>query len=123
MTSAANTVDEYLDEVPDERKEAIKRIRELCLSELPGYSETMEYGMPTYRLQAEGEASVAFASQKNNISLYILKKDVLDQYRHHFAKSAIGKGCIRYKNPKKIDFELIKEMLKASFQSDAEICP
>jgi uncharacterized protein YdhG (YjbR/CyaY superfamily) len=123
MTSTAKTVDDYLNEVPEDRKDAIIQFRKLCLSILKNYKESMEYGMPTYRLQEEGEASVAFASQKNNIALYILKKDVLDRHRINFAKSAIGKGCIRYTNPNKIDFDLVETMLKESFESDAEICP
>lgn len=80
----------------------------------------MEYGMPGY---VRGEKlEVAFACQKNNIALYILKKPVLDKYRDRFPKSRIGKGCIRYPSPDKIDFDLVEKMLLDSEKSDDKIC-
>ena len=76
MQSKANSVDEYLQEVPEERQEALSQLREFCIKNLIGYDESMEYGMPSYKKKS-GEIEVAFASQKNYISLYILKEDVL----------------------------------------------
>jgi uncharacterized protein YdhG (YjbR/CyaY superfamily) len=80
----------------------------------------MEYGMPSY--SRNGIVEVAFASQKNNIALYVLKQDVLDDYRDHFPKSAIGKGCIRYHNPDKIKFDMVEEMLVKTRESTGEVC-
>jgi uncharacterized protein YdhG (YjbR/CyaY superfamily) len=119
MQSNAESVDEYFTEVLKDRLEALKKIRNLCKTILKDYTESMEYGMPSY---SKKEVEIAFASQKNYIALYILKKDVLDKYRHHFSKSAIGKGCIRYTHHKKIDFNLIESMIKDSFASKGPIC-
>ncbi len=122
MQSKAETVDAYFQEVPGERLEALRRLRMLCQELLTGYDESMLYGMPSYMKQSEGEPAVCFASQKNNIALYIMKKDVLDKYRDGFPKSAVGKGCIRYRNPKKMDFVIISEMLRESAESTSPIC-
>lgn len=43
-----------------------------------GYEESMVYGMPYSR---DGTVEVAFASQKNDISLYVLKQEVFDNHR------------------------------------------
>jgi uncharacterized protein YdhG (YjbR/CyaY superfamily) len=120
MTSEAKDVETYLISIPEDRLDALKRIRKLCITNLIGYRESMEYGMPSY--SKNGVVEIAFASQKNNIALYLLKKEVLDQYRHHFTKSAIGKGCIRYSNPQKIDFILIEKMISDHYKSDTPIC-
>lgn len=80
----------------------------------------MQYGMPSY--SREGTVEVAFASQKNNISLYILRTDVLYPYRDQFPASSIGKGCIRYRNPGKIDFDLVQKMLVKTNTSTGEVC-
>jgi uncharacterized protein YdhG (YjbR/CyaY superfamily) len=120
VQSKSETGTEYLEEVPQDRLEAITMLRDLCLEELQGFEESMQYGMPSY--SRAGEVEVAFASQKNNISLYILRQDVLDQYRHLFPKSAIGKGCIRYRNPSKINYDLVKEMLVKTNNSRGVIC-
>ena len=103
MQSNATTVPEYLKEVPEDRTSALVQIRKLCQEHLSEFEESMRYGMPSY--SRAGTVEVAFASQKNNISLYILRTDVLDKYRDQFTASAIGKGCIRYRNPDNINFD------------------
>ncbi len=121
MQSKAKTVDQYLLEVPESRQKAIAQLRKLCLEKLIGYEESMDYGMPCYR-QKVGEVEVAFASQKNYISFYILKEAVMEKYRADLAHLNLGKGCIRYRNPQQIDFEVVAQLLTESAQSDSEIC-
>jgi uncharacterized protein YdhG (YjbR/CyaY superfamily) len=121
MQSKAKTVDAYLEEVPEARKTALTQIRKLCLEKLVGYQESMAYGMPSYKKEG-GEVEVAFASQKNYISFYVLKQEVLDQYRDLLKGLNMGKGCIRYTKPEKIDFKIVEQLLVESQKSDSEIC-
>ena len=121
MQSKAKTVNKYLMEVPENRQEALAQLRTLCLEKLVGYEESMEYGMPSYK-KKDGDVEVAFASQKNYISLYILKEPVLNKYREDLANLNLGKGCIRFSNPKKIDFKIVEKLLSDSAESDSEIC-
>jgi uncharacterized protein YdhG (YjbR/CyaY superfamily) len=121
MQSHAKNVDDCLKEVPEERRESLKNIRILCLEILNGYQESMEFGMPGYK-KSGGEIEIAFASQKNYISFYVLKKDVLDKHRKELVGLNVGKGCIRYSKPEKMNFDTIQKLLTDSFQSDAEIC-
>jgi len=121
MQSKAKNVDDYLEEVPEKRRQALEQLRTLCLENLTGYEESMEYGMPSYK-PAGGEVEVAFASQKSYVSFYILKQDVLDRHRESLKGINVGKGCIRYTKPEKIDFEIVKELLVDSSQSDDDIC-
>lgn len=44
MHSIAKTVNDYLDEVPAERKAVVVRLRELCCGLLKGFEESMAYG-------------------------------------------------------------------------------
>lgn len=122
MQSEAKSVNAYLREVPAERRQALARLRELCRSTLQGFEESMNYGMPSY--SRDGQVEVSFASQKNYISLYILKQEVLDAYKEHLAGAGVsfGKGCIRYSKPERIEFEVVEELLVASEQSEAPIC-
>jgi uncharacterized protein YdhG (YjbR/CyaY superfamily) len=121
MQSNAKDVTSYLLEVPEDRREALSKLRKLCQEILVGYEECMDYGMPGYRKNGE-EGDVGFASQKNYISLYILKKDVLDKFRPQLKGLSVGKGCIRYSKPEKIDFKIVDEMLRESYLSNGEIC-
>jgi uncharacterized protein YdhG (YjbR/CyaY superfamily) len=122
MQSKATTVDLYLKEVPADRLSALTRLRELCVKELKGYSEVMMYGGPCYAKSKIPE--VGFASQKHFIGLYILKTDVMEKYRSRLQVKgiSIGKGCIRYSKPDKIDFDLVRKMLKDTVASTNIIC-
>jgi len=123
MQSEAKNVNSYLAEIPEERQEMLTQLRALCLDVLKGYQESMVYGMPSYQ-KGQKEAEVAFASQKNYISLYILKQDVLDRYRDRLKKPGVsmGKGCVRFSKPEKIDLAIIREMLQDSSGSNGAIC-
>jgi uncharacterized protein YdhG (YjbR/CyaY superfamily) len=121
MQSKAKNVDAYLKEVPEERHDSLAQLRKLCLELLDGYEESMEYGMPSYK-KSGGEIEVAFASQKNYISFYVLKEEVLNKYRDDLKGLNVGKGCIRYSKPEKINFEVVKKLLSESYQSESDIC-
>jgi len=122
MQSQAKDVTTYLSEVSVERKQELSQLRELCLARLTSFSESMQYGMPSY--SRNGEVEVAFASQKNYISLYILKQDVMSSYKDKLAGTGVsfGKGCIRFTKAERIDFEIVEQMLHSAEESDGEIC-
>ena len=69
-----------------------------------------------------GVGEVGFASQKNYISLYILKESVVAAHRARLAGLSVGKGCIRYSKPEKIDFSVVEQLLIATRDSAEEPC-
>ena len=121
MQSAAADVDRYLEEVPEKRRAALTELRALCVETLTGYEEGMDYRMPSYK-RPGGEVEVAFASQANYISLYVMRKNVLDRFRDELTTANLGKGCIRYSTPDKIDFDVVRRMLAASATAEGRIC-
>jgi hypothetical protein len=85
MQSKAATVDEYLESLPPDRRDAIAAVRRLILKNLPkGFEEGMQYGMIGYfvphRLFPAGYhcdpkqplGYICLASQKNYMSLYMM---------------------------------------------------
>src|SRR5271166_3880124 len=115
MQNSATNVATYLDEVTGSRRDALSALRDLCVKCLVGYQEGMDYGMPCYK--KNGIIEVGFASQKNYISLYVLKKSVVDAHRAELAGANIGKGCIRFSRPEKLDFNVIERLLVATRES------
>lgn len=113
MQRSAVTVDEYLEAVPEGRKEVLTRLRTLCRDTLTGYDEAMLYKMPTYTL--DGKPEIAFASQKNYISLYVMKEDVVAKHRAELPD--VGRSCIRFDKPESIDFALVKRLLQDTVDS------
>ncbi|SFU68805.1 protein of unknown function (DU1801) [Pustulibacterium marinum] len=134
MTSKATTPEDYIAELPDERKAAIIKLRETILSNLPkGFKEGMSYGMVGYvvphTLYPAGYHCspelplpfMSFASQKNFIALYHMgmyaKKELLDWFVEEYPKHCkykidMGKSCIRFKKIDAIPFELIAELVQ-----------
>ncbi len=119
MRSRAADVDAYVDEAPPDRRELLGALRKLCLDALPGYEEGMDYGMPSYK---RTEVEVAFASQKSYVSLYVLKQEVLDAHRERLDGLDVGKGCIRYPSPAKVDLGVVRSMLEATAASNGPGC-
>ena len=80
--SKAKTVDEYLAELPEDRRAEIAIVRKVILANLPdGYQEMMQFGMIGYVVPLErypvtynGQPLMfaALASQKNYMSLYLM---------------------------------------------------
>jgi len=132
MTSNANTPEEYINELPLERKEAVSQLRKLILENLPkGFSETMGYGMLGYVVphsiypdgyHCKPETPLPFiniASQKNFIAVYHMgiyaNKDLYDWFVNEYPnysnrKLDMGKSCIRFKKIDEIPYKLIGEL-------------
>ncbi|MFE0136462.1 iron chaperone [Streptomyces sp. NPDC059037] len=112
VQSAAEDVTGYLAEVSDGRRPALTRLRQLCLAELPGFDEVMAYGMPAYA--RNGTAEIAFAAQKQYVSFYLLRGEVREAFEERLAGHDMGKGCLRFRKAENIDFDLVRDLLRAT---------
>lgn len=110
----------YLAEATEERRDALTRLRELCRAELKGFDEVMAYGMPAY--ERDGTAEIAFAAQKQYISFYLMRGDVRDAFADRLATQDMGKGCLRFRKPEHIDFDLVRDLLKATAARPGTVC-
>jgi uncharacterized protein YdhG (YjbR/CyaY superfamily) len=110
MISKAASVKDYISEVPEDRRAAITKLRALCKKNLVGFEESLEYGMPCYK--RDGVMAFAFASQKGYISIYGCGSPAVKDLRAKLAGSSKGKGCVRFTNPAKIDFDVVDQLLR-----------
>lgn len=120
VQSRASDVDGYLTEVPEERRAALDKVRRLCREELVGFDEVMAYGMPAY--ERDGACEIAFASQKQYISFYLMRSDVREEFEERLAGQDMGKGCLRFRRPESIDFDLLRDLLKGTAARPGTIC-
>lgn len=124
--------EDYIDQVPEERKETLKKLRKTIKDNLPkGFEEGIQYGMIGYfvphSIHPDGYHCtpeiplpfMSFASQKNSVNLYHMglyaNKALYDWFvaeypKHSKRKLDMGKSCIRFKNMEDIPFELIGEL-------------
>ena len=132
MQSKATTVEQYLAELPEDRKEAILKLRNAIKENLPqGFEEVISYGMLGYAVPHSIYPSgyncnpklplpfINLASQKNFIALYHmgiyanknLESWFVSEYPKHVkTKLDMGKSCIRFKKMDDIPFDFIGEL-------------
>ncbi|MBI1407458.1 MAG: DUF1801 domain-containing protein [Caulobacter sp.] len=113
VQSRATTVDEFMLEVGPERLPFIQGMRDACLRTLVGWEERMAYGMPAYAPPGRSDISVAFNNQKQHVAFYA-GQAAIEAFKADLAKPGIdcGKGCVRYRNPARMDFAVIEAMLR-----------
>jgi hypothetical protein len=132
MQSGAETFEEYIDSLAEDRKKAIAELREVIRKNIPkGFSEEMGYGMMGYvvphSIYPDGYHCnpkqplpfLGMASQKNFIALYhmgiyadpkLLEWFTQEYPKHVKTRLDMGKSCIRFKKPEQIPFKLIGEL-------------
>ena len=132
MQSTATTADEYIAQLPDERRQIISDIRKAILNRLPkGFSEGMQYGMLGYSVPhslypagyhcdpKQALPFIGLASQKNYISFYHLalyEGELLSWFqaewpKHSSKKLDMGKCCVRFKKPEDVPLLLLEELV------------
>lgn len=133
MQSAATSPDQYISELPEDRKIPMEQLRKFVLDNLPaGFKEVMSYGMLGYCVPHEIYPNgyhcnpkdplpfFAMASQKNSINIYHMMlyadKDLHDWFvaeypKYSKSKLDMGKSCIRFKKTADIPYDLIGELM------------
>jgi hypothetical protein len=133
MQSKATTVEQYLGELPEDRREAIEAVRRVILENLPqGYEEGMQYGMigyfvphsvypPGYHCDPKQPLPFAgLASQKNYVSIYLMcvygHPEHEAWFRQAWAKTGkkldMGKSCVRFKRIDDVPLKVIGQAIK-----------
>lgn len=136
MRSDATDVEQYLAELPDDRREAIETVRTEILANLPdGLVETMSWGMISYEVPLETYPDTyngkplmfaALASQKNHMAVYLTtvyasedeKAWFESEYRATGKKLDMGKSCVRFKKLEQLPVELIGDVMRRSSLDD-----
>lgn len=132
VSSKAATVEQYLEELPEDRREAISAVRMVILQNLPkGYQEGMLYGMIGYSIPLEdypetynGEPLMyaALGSQKNHMALYLkniygnpeMEQKFEEAYKTSGKKIDRGKGCVRFKQLDDLPLEVVAAAISAT---------
>ncbi len=128
VSSKAATVEQYLAELPEERRAVISAVRDVILKNLPeGYEETMNWGMICYEIplsrypvtyNKQPLSYAALAAQKNFYAVYLsalycgtdnAKRE--DWFRKEFEKAGkkldCGKSCVRFKKLEDLPLDVI----------------
>lgn len=136
MPSGADTVEDYLAELPDDRRPAIEAVRDVVNANLPdGFEERMQYGMiswvvplerypDTYNGQALAVASLA--NQKRHMALYLMgvygDEGSRDRLRARWAETGLkldmGKSCVRFRRLDELALDVVGEAVARTSVGD-----
>jgi uncharacterized protein YdhG (YjbR/CyaY superfamily) len=128
------TVDNYIEQLPDDRKNAMQELRKVFVENLSdGFHECISYGMIGYVVplsiypsgyHCDSKLPLPFinlASQKSHIALYHMgiyaDPELLKWFQEAYSKLVkgkldMGKSCIRFKKPEQIPYELLAELAR-----------
>jgi len=133
MQYDANSADDYISQLPEDRKGPVQKLRETVKDNLPpGFEEGVNYKMIGFYVphstypdgyHCDPKLPLPFinvASQKNFVALYHMgmyaKKEIHDWFvseypKHCKYKLDMGKSCVRFKKVDDIPYNLIAELV------------
>ncbi|AZA51990.1 DUF1801 domain-containing protein [Chryseobacterium sp. G0201] len=134
MQIKADSVEDYISKIPEERQDIFKKIFDTITDNLPeGFQKGVSYGMVGWDVPLETYPAgyhctpgsslpfMGLASQKNFIAFYHMgmyaKPELLDWFVAEFPKYSkrkldMGKSCVRFKKMDDIPLELLAEVSK-----------
>jgi hypothetical protein len=129
VSSKATTVDDYLAELPPERRSIIASVRDLVHRNLPeGYRETINWGMISYEIPLERYPDThnkqplsyaGLAAQKSFYTLYLNsvyqnadgKKWLEREFQKAGKKLDMGKSCLHFKRLEDLPLDVIARVI------------
>jgi len=131
MKSDAKSITEYLADMAPERREAIEKVRETILDNLPeGFEEALNWGMITYQVPLEVYPDTynkkplmyaALANQKNHMAVYLtgiyMDEDLSQEFEESYKKTGkrydVGKSCVRFRKLDDLPLPVIADSIRA----------
>ncbi len=128
-SSNASTPEQYLAELPEDRRPLVAAVRATVVEHLPdGFEETVAYGMVSYVVPLERFPAtyngqplgvLALANQKNHVAVYLMGVYADEAERDRFVaawkatgkKLDMGKSCVRFKRLEDIPLAVVGETI------------
>jgi hypothetical protein len=131
-SSKAATAEEYLQELPEDRRAVVSAVRDVVLRNLPrGYREMMGFGMITWGIPLEDYPDTyngqplgyaALAAQKNYYALYLMspymdpeqEQRLRDEFKKAGKKLDMGKSCLRFKKLEDLPLDVVGRVIAST---------
>lgn len=129
MKSDTNSIEDYLDRLPSDRREVIQTVRNAILENLPdGFEEAFNWGMITYQVplkvfpetyNKQPLMYAALAAQKNHYAVYLMgiyadtakQKEFEQAYKATGKRYDVGKSCVRFRQLDDLPLDVIGEAI------------
>ena len=103
-------VDEYIRNLPDERRPAMEQLREIVTTAAPAAEEQIAYKMPALRVA--GRFFMSYDAYKEHTSLFPWTDEMAAELGDEIAPYLAGKGTLRFKRSEALPADLIRRIVE-----------
>jgi uncharacterized protein YdhG (YjbR/CyaY superfamily) len=103
------SVEEYLNDVPADKRMALEKLRKTIISVVPKAEEYISYGMPTFKYNGP---LVSYAAFKEHCSLFPWGGSLIKKYAEELKPFKTSKGTIQFTINKPLPVSLVKKIVK-----------
>ena len=111
MEIKANSVDEYLANLPEEERAALEKLRKTIKSIVPDAVEVISYRIPVFRYK--GRPLVGFGAARNHCSFFVMSSTVIPAFKEKLKSYDTAKGTVHFPANKPLPATLVKMIVKA----------
>ena len=105
---APEEIDEYLENLPEDRRAALERLRDIIRKTVPECTERVSYQVPIFRHKKD---IVGMASQKQFCSLYTMSPELTANMKRDLTMFEVKGATIHFEADNPIPEELIKKIV------------
>ena len=105
------SVDEYIATLPRNTQPALRELRALLSSALPGATEATSYQIPTLKLN--GKCIIYFAGYAKHVAIYPASRAMIEAGGPELARHLVGKATLRFALDVSLPVRLILEIAAA----------
>jgi uncharacterized protein YdhG (YjbR/CyaY superfamily) len=104
------SVDEYMAQLPEDRRAVMEELRATVRAAAPTAVEVISYNMPALRLN--DRFLVSYEAFKNHTSLFAWSEEMLAELGDALRPYAVGKGTIRFPKDEPIPLDLVTRVVE-----------
>lgn len=120
----AKTVEEYLANIPDERKDLVLFLHNFIQKTSPKLTPHFAHNMigygsfpyKNYKKEMITWPTIALANQKQYVSIYVCsivdREYIAEKYKGELGKVSVGKSCIRLKKLEDLNLKTLRKIIK-----------
>jgi uncharacterized protein YdhG (YjbR/CyaY superfamily) len=114
----AKSIDDYLARVSEEKRAALEKIRKTIRAAAPKAEECISYGIPAFRYNG---MLVGFGATAKHCAFYPMSSSMVAAFQDELKEFDTSKGTIRFQPEKPLPAALIRKIVKARIEENAEL--
>lgn len=110
MTAKPKTIDDYLENVSEDQRTALEKLRKTIRAAVPKAEECINYGVAAFRLN--GECIAGFSASAKHCSYYPMSGKTVTTLQDDLKSYKTTKGSIQFPTDKPLPAVLVRKLIK-----------